>query len=117
MNSGEDAKYAYLFGRYGLLAGLAELLDGLLVEPQVLLAANEDLGDVGAEVMYFRAPLSESKTLTNDLESCVVPRCADTRRKPRLTFSPTLSKESGESTAKQIKMTWESGYDRGRRRS
>ena len=48
---------AYLLGGHGLLAGLAELLDGLLVEPQVLLAANQDLGDVGAEVMYFRAPL------------------------------------------------------------
>lgn len=34
-----------------------------------------------------------------------------------LTFSPTLSRESGESTAKQIRMTCESGYDRGRRRS
>lgn len=34
-----------------------------------------------------------------------------------LTFSCTLSKESGESIAKQIKITWESGYERGRRRS
>jgi hypothetical protein len=33
------------------------------------------------------------------------------------TFSWTLSSESGESTAKQIKMTCESGYDKGRRRS
>jgi hypothetical protein len=48
---------AHLLGGHGLLAGLAQLLDGLLVEPQVLLAANQDLGDVGAEVMYFRAPL------------------------------------------------------------
>ena len=33
------------------------------------------------------------------------------------TFSCTLSSESGESTAKQMRMTCESGYDRGRRRS
>ena len=34
----------------------------------------------------------------------------------RHTFSWTLSSESGESIAKQIKMTCESGYDSGRRR-
>lgn len=33
------------------------------------------------------------------------------------TFSWTLSSESGESMAKQIKMTCESGYESGRRRS
>lgn len=33
------------------------------------------------------------------------------------TFSCTLSSESGESMEKQINMTWESGYDSGRRRS
>lgn len=33
------------------------------------------------------------------------------------TFSWTLSSESGESTAKQMRITWESGYDSGRRRS
>jgi len=32
-------------------------------------------------------------------------------------FSCTFSKESGESIAKQIKITWESGYESGRRRS
>jgi hypothetical protein len=48
---------AYLLGGHGLLAGLAELLDGLLVKAQILLAADENLGDIGAEVVYFRAPL------------------------------------------------------------
>jgi len=37
--------------------------------------------------------------------------------KTGLTFSETLSNESGESMAKQIRTTWESGYDKGRRRS
>lgn len=35
------------------MTGLAELLDGLLVEAQVLLAADKDLGNIGAEVVYF----------------------------------------------------------------
>jgi hypothetical protein len=35
----------------------------------------------------------------------------------RRTFSWTLSSESGESTEKQMRMTCESGYDSGRRRS
>lgn len=43
----------YLLRGHGLLAGLAEFLNGLLVETQILLAADQDLGDVGAEVMYF----------------------------------------------------------------
>jgi len=46
-----------LFGRNGLLASLAELLNRLLVETQILLAADKDLGNVGAEVVYLRAPL------------------------------------------------------------
>jgi hypothetical protein len=48
---------AYLLGGDGLLAGLAELLDGLLIVPEILLAADQDLRDLRAEVMYFRAPL------------------------------------------------------------
>jgi len=46
-----------LFRRNGLLAGLAELLNRLLVETQILLATDKDLGNVGAEVVYLRAPL------------------------------------------------------------
>jgi hypothetical protein len=49
---------AYLLGGHGLLAGLAELLDGLLVETQILLAADQDLGHIRAEMVYLRAPLS-----------------------------------------------------------
>ncbi len=44
---------AYLFRGHGLLAGLAELLDRLLVEAQILLATNKDLGDIRAEMVYF----------------------------------------------------------------
>ena len=40
------------------MASLAELLNRLLVETQILLAADKDLGNVGAEVVYLRAPLS-----------------------------------------------------------
>jgi len=46
-----------LFGGNGLLAGLAELLDGLGVVAQILLAANEDNWDVTAEVENLRVPL------------------------------------------------------------
>ncbi len=49
---------AYLLGGHGLLARLAELVEGPLLEAQILLAADENLGDVRAEVMYFGAPLS-----------------------------------------------------------
>lgn len=47
----------YLFGGNGLLAGLAELLNGLGVVAQILLAANEDDWDVTAEVKNLRVPL------------------------------------------------------------
>jgi hypothetical protein len=42
-----------LFGGDRLLAGLAELLNSLGVVAQVLLAANQDLGNIGAEMVYF----------------------------------------------------------------
>ena len=47
----------YLFGGNGLLAGLAEFLDGLGVVAQILLAADEDNWDVTAEVENLRVPL------------------------------------------------------------
>jgi hypothetical protein len=46
-----------LFGRHGLLAGLAKLLDRLLVVSQILLAANENDGETLAEVKDLRNPL------------------------------------------------------------
>lgn len=47
----------YLLGRNGLLASLAQLLNRLLVVAQVLLAANEENGDVTAEVKDLGIPL------------------------------------------------------------
>lgn len=41
----------------GLLAGLAELLDGLVVVAQILLAANEDDGEALAKVKNLGDPL------------------------------------------------------------
>jgi len=46
-----------LLGGDGLLAGLAELLNGLLVVSQILLAADEDDGQALAEVQNLRDPL------------------------------------------------------------
>lgn len=47
----------YLLGRDGLLAGLAKLLDGLLVVTEILLAADEDDWQTLAEVQDLRDPL------------------------------------------------------------
>ena len=50
---------AYLFRRDGLLAGLAKLLDRLLVIAQILLAADQNDGETLAEVKNLRDPLQE----------------------------------------------------------
>jgi hypothetical protein len=47
----------YLLWGDGLLAGLVKLLDRLGIETQVLLAANENDGETGAEVKNFGDPL------------------------------------------------------------
>jgi hypothetical protein len=47
----------YLFRRHRLLAGLAQLLDRLLVVSQILLAADEDDGEALAEVKNLGNPL------------------------------------------------------------
>jgi hypothetical protein len=86
---------AHLFRRHGLLAGLVQLLDGLGIESEILLAAHQDDGQAGAEVQHLGDPLRE------------VSRCGGGRA--RRTFSCTLSRESGESMAKQMRMTCESG--------
>jgi hypothetical protein len=48
----------YLLGRDGLLASLAQLLDGLLVVAEILLAADKDDRQALAEVQDLRDPLS-----------------------------------------------------------
>jgi hypothetical protein len=106
---GEGKGKTYLLRGDRLLRGLGELLDSLGVVAQILLAADKDDGKALAEVENFGNPLRTSvSTLTLDAQHAI-------RKSP--TFSWTLSSESGESTAKQIKMTCESGYDKGRRRS
>jgi hypothetical protein len=48
---------AYLFRGNGLLRCLVQLLNGLLVVSQILLAADEDDGQAGAEVQDLGDPL------------------------------------------------------------
>lgn len=50
---------AYLLRRDGLLARLAELLDGLGVVAEILLATNKNDGQALAEVHDLRDPLSK----------------------------------------------------------
>ncbi len=47
----------YLLHGHRLLRRLVQLLDGLWVESQILLTANEDDRETGAEVEHFRYPL------------------------------------------------------------
>jgi hypothetical protein len=49
-----------LFWGYWLLGSLVELLNGLLVEAQILLAANKDDGQALAEVKNLGDPLRHS---------------------------------------------------------
>jgi hypothetical protein len=94
---------SYLLGGDGLLASLVKLFNGFLVVTEIFLAADEDDGEATAEMNDFGDPLVSTCQRFSYLES----RAA--RRERRHTFSWTLSRESGESTAKQIRMTWESG--------
>jgi hypothetical protein len=48
---------AHLLGSYRLLGSLVQLLNGLLVEAQILLAADEDDGQALAEVQNLGDPL------------------------------------------------------------
>lgn len=48
---------AYLFRSDWLLAGLMELLDGLLVVTEILLTSYEDDGETLTEVEHFGDPL------------------------------------------------------------
>lgn len=82
-----------------------QLLNGLLVETQIPLATDEDDGQSLAEVQDLGNPLFDCQYVMRP------------EQMGRRTFSWTLSRESGESMAKQMRMTWESGYERGRRRS
>jgi hypothetical protein len=90
-----------------------ELFNRLLVVTQILLATDEDDGETAAEMKNFGDPLD----LIEHVSVVAYLEIGKRRIGGNSTFSWTLSRESGESTAKQIKMTCESGYERGRRRS
>jgi hypothetical protein len=73
-----------LLGGYRLLGGLVQLLNGLLVEAQVLLATYEDDGQALAEVQDLGDPLREgvSRLPVQARATCDVPspvRCRASR--------------------------------------
>lgn len=92
----------YLRLRNWLLGCFRQLLLRTRVVPEVLFTANEENRQILAEVKNLRNPLLKLEIYLLGIS---------------LTFSCTLSSESGESIAKQIKITCESGYERGRKRS
>lgn len=95
--------WTYLLRRHRLLRGLVQLLNRLLVIPQILLAAHKDDRQALAEVQHLRDPLKEAQ------QPISIRPDHSRAREHLLTFSCTLSSESGESMAKQIRMTCESG--------
>lgn len=95
--------HTHLFWCHRLLRRLVQLLNCLLVISQILLAADQDDGESLAEMEDFRDPLSNRKDYVS------VPSRFPAAREHVRTFSCTLSSESGESTAKQMRMTCESG--------
>ena len=97
-------KVTYLLRSNRPLVGLPELLNHSGVAPEILLAADEDDGETGAEVHDLGNPLWGKTHGGNKRQNSAEVTKEDVR-----TFSCTLSNESGESTAKQIRMTWESG--------
>lgn len=79
-----------------------EFFDRLLVVAEVFLAANEDDGEALAKVQHFRYPLCGCTHPSVSSSLCLLP---DQSKWSLRTFSCTLSNESGESTAKQMRMT------------
>lgn len=107
-----SGRLAYLLGGNWLLAGLVKFLNCLLVVTQILLTADKNDWETVAEMKDFGDPL-----LAEHVSAYSYLRTVRKGRKLSHTFSWTLSRESGESTAKQMRMTCESGYERGLRRS
>ena len=93
----------YLFGCHRGLRGLFEVVDGFRVVSEILLATNKNNWQAIAEMEDLRDPLRRYNMLTFLF---LKGTCYRSRVR---TFSWTLSRESGESTAKQIKITCESG--------
>lgn len=59
----------YLLGADGLLACLAELLNGLVVVTQILLATDEDDRKALAEMQDLRNPLEQASASVGDSQS------------------------------------------------
>ena len=114
-----EREKTHLFLRNGALRGLGKLVNSLAVFAQILLTADEDNRKTLAEVQNLGDPLEYHFMSAHPV--LLTPKCSVVLgfsiQNETPTFSWTLSSESGESTAKQIKMTCESGYERGRRRS
>lgn len=89
------------WSRHRSLVHSGKILHRLWVVSKILLASDQDDRQALAKVQDLGNPLRNESVVVGGLKR---------------TFSWTLSNESGESMAKQIKMTCESGYDRGRRR-
>lgn len=56
------SEQTYLFGSDRALGGLVQLLNGLGVMAQILLAANEDDGETLAEMKDLRDPLDQAES-------------------------------------------------------
>lgn len=61
----------YLLGADGLLACLAELLDGLVVVTQILLAADQDDGKSLAEMKDLRNPLHKASASVGESQAAL----------------------------------------------
>jgi hypothetical protein len=96
---GKYTKFDLLVGNW-VLARLEQLRSRLGVAAQILLASDKDNGQTFAKVVHLADPLPA------ETESSQPPV---TRENDRRTFSWMLSSESGESMAKQMRITCASG--------
>ena len=130
----DQSRTTHLLPRHRSLARPPQLVDRLRVVPQILLAPNEQDREPAAEVQHLRDPLllriqrrcglAVVRTVAYASGGAGTVReaagCGTRTGRARVgggELAWTLSSESGESTAKQMRMTCESGYDKGRSRS
>lgn len=76
-----------------------KILDSLAIVAEILLARHKDDWETLTEVKDLGNPLRTRVSVASRRRAATKGR----------TFSCTLSRESGESMAKQMRMTWESG--------
>ena len=89
---------AYLFRGDRLLRSFVQLFNCLRVVTEILFASNQNNGQALAKMQDFRDPL---KVICQNPFTWLDAANIGAGH----TFSCTLSKESGESTAKQMRMT------------